>query len=64
MHTDIIRVMMEAVRISETSVYTKETTRLYTPEDYNLHIHRREDLKSHKGTFLLFKLPFFIFVIL
>jgi hypothetical protein len=55
---------MEAVRISETSVYTKETTRLYTPEHSNLHIRRHEDLKSHKGTFLLFKLQFLILVIL
>jgi hypothetical protein len=40
--------MMKAVLTSETSVYSNKTTRRYIPEGYNnLHIHRREDLKSH-----------------
>jgi hypothetical protein len=37
---------MEAVRNSETSVHFNVTTRRY-PEDYKLHIRRRENLKSH-----------------
>jgi hypothetical protein len=28
--------MMEAVRTSETSVYTNETIRIYIPDDFNL----------------------------
>jgi hypothetical protein len=39
--------MMEAVRISETSVYSDENTRRYIPEDCKLHTRRRENLKSH-----------------
>jgi hypothetical protein len=39
--------MMEAVRISETSVCSDENTRRYIPEDCKLHIRRRENLKSH-----------------
>jgi hypothetical protein len=38
---------MEAVRTSETSVHSNETTRRYIPEDSILHT-RRENLKSHK----------------
>jgi hypothetical protein len=38
--------MMEAVRTSETSVYSKETTRRYIPEGSKLHTRRRENLKS------------------
>jgi hypothetical protein len=38
---------MEAVHISETSVYSNETTRRYIPEGANLHTRRRENLKSH-----------------
>jgi len=41
--------MMEAVRTSETSVHSNETTRLYISEDSKLHTRRRENLKSHKG---------------
>jgi hypothetical protein len=40
-----IALMMEAVRTSETSVYS-ETTRRYIPEGSNLHTRRRENLKS------------------
>jgi hypothetical protein len=36
--------MMEAVRTSETSVYSNETARRYIPEGSNLHIRRRENL--------------------
>jgi hypothetical protein len=41
-----ITLMMEAVRTSETSVYS-ETTRLYIPEGSHLHTRRRENPKSH-----------------
>jgi hypothetical protein len=39
--------MMEAARISETSVDIQLRTRQYIPEDSELHTRRREDLKSH-----------------
>jgi hypothetical protein len=39
--------MMEVERISETSVYSNETTQRYIPEDSMLHILRRENLVSH-----------------
>jgi hypothetical protein len=39
--------MMEAVRISETSVYFNEPTRHCIPESCSLHTRRRENLKSH-----------------
>jgi hypothetical protein len=39
--------MMEAARSSETLVNFNQTTRRYNPEDSNLHIHRRENLKSY-----------------
>jgi hypothetical protein len=42
-----IALMMEAVHISETSVYLYETTWRYIPEAYHLHTHHREKLKSH-----------------
>jgi hypothetical protein len=32
-----LALMMEAVHTPETSAYSKETTRLYIPEDSNLH---------------------------
>jgi hypothetical protein len=41
--------MMEAVRTSETSVCSNETTRRYMPEETELHSRRRENLKSHNG---------------
>jgi hypothetical protein len=37
---------MEAVRTSETSVYSNETTWRYVPEGSKLHTRRRENLKS------------------
>jgi hypothetical protein len=37
----------EAVRTSETSVYSKETTGRYIQEDSNLHTRCRENLKSY-----------------
>jgi hypothetical protein len=40
--------MMEAARTSETSVDIQLRTRQYIPEDSELHIRRRESLKSHK----------------
>jgi hypothetical protein len=42
-----IALMMEAESISETSVNFYETTRRNYPEDSDLHIHRRENLKSY-----------------
>jgi hypothetical protein len=33
----IIKMMTEVVRTSEMSVYSNETTRLYSPEDSHLH---------------------------
>jgi hypothetical protein len=45
----LISVMIEAVRISETSVYFYETI-CNIPEDCNLYSCRRENLKTHKNT--------------
>jgi hypothetical protein len=42
-----IALMMEAVRTSEMSVYSKETTLHCIPEGSNLYTRRRENLKSH-----------------
>jgi hypothetical protein len=42
----ITALMMEAVRISETSVNIYLTTRQYIPEDSKLHTRLRENLKS------------------
>jgi hypothetical protein len=39
--------MMEAVRISETSVYFHETCLFHIAEGCHLKTHRRENLKSH-----------------
>jgi hypothetical protein len=44
----IIALIMEAVRISETSVNINLTIRRHIPEDSKLHIRRRENLISHK----------------
>jgi hypothetical protein len=41
-----ITLIMEAVHISETSVYS-ETTRRYIPDGSYLHTRRRENLISH-----------------
>jgi hypothetical protein len=49
--------MMEAVSTSETLVNFYQTTRRYSPEDSNLHAHRRENLKSYKVTYVLYS-PF------
>jgi hypothetical protein len=43
----IIALMMEAVRTSEVSVNVYETTRRNVPEDSQLHIRRRENIKCH-----------------
>jgi hypothetical protein len=40
-----VTLMMEAIRSSETSVFTRETRR-NTPEEVILHSHRRENLKA------------------
>jgi len=48
--TSIIKAIIKAVCISETSVYSNETTRSYIPEDFNLqknkglHIHRLSEM--------------------
>jgi hypothetical protein len=47
---NLIALMMEAVRTSETSVSIYLTTRQYIPEDSKLHTRRRENLKSHKAS--------------
>jgi hypothetical protein len=39
--------MMEAVRTSETSVYSYETIQCYIPEGSTLHTHSHENLKSN-----------------
>jgi hypothetical protein len=43
----IIAMMVEAVRISETSVHPNETTKRYIPEGSKLHTRGSENLKSH-----------------
>jgi hypothetical protein len=43
----MIALMNEAARTSETSVDIDFRTRRYIPEDSELHIRRRENLKSH-----------------
>jgi hypothetical protein len=40
---------MEAICSSETSVASQQTTRRHIPEDYTLHNHRCENLKSYKS---------------
>jgi hypothetical protein len=46
--------MMEAARISETSVDIQLKTRQYIPEDSKLHTRRRENLKTHNAEHLSF----------
>jgi hypothetical protein len=43
----LIGLMMEAARTSETSIDIQLKTRQYIPEDSELHTRRRENLKSH-----------------
>jgi hypothetical protein len=45
---NLIALMMEAAGTSETSVDIQLRTRQCIPEDSELHICRRENLKSHK----------------
>jgi hypothetical protein len=42
----IITLVMEAVRTSETSVYSNENTSRYIPEGSNFHIRHRKNHKS------------------
>jgi hypothetical protein len=44
---EIIALVMEAVRTSETLVNFNMTTRRYIPEDSKVHTRRRENVKSH-----------------
>jgi hypothetical protein len=44
---------MEAVRASETSVHSNDTTRSYIWEDSKLSTHHRENLKSHMPKILI-----------
>jgi len=48
--------MMEAIGASETSVYSHETTRHYTPVGSHLHTRHRENLKSHRINYNYFLL--------
>jgi hypothetical protein len=50
--------MLEAVRISETSIHFNVTTRRYVPEDSKLHIRRRDNLKSHSLILLHLRVRF------
>jgi hypothetical protein len=50
----LIALMMEAARTSETSVDIQLRTQQYIPEDSELHTRRRENLKSHKVSFIPF----------
>jgi hypothetical protein len=43
----MLQAMIKALHTSETSVYSNEATWHYIPEGYNLHNHRRENLKTH-----------------
>jgi hypothetical protein len=45
--------IIRAISISETSVNFYQTTRRSNPEDSHLHIHRRENLKSHRITYIV-----------
>jgi hypothetical protein len=44
----LVTLMIEALRFSETSVLTIATWRTI-PENYKLHSHRRENLKSYRA---------------
>jgi hypothetical protein len=55
---ELIALMMEAARTSETSVNFYQTTRRYNPEDSHLHTNRRENLKSYKVTANNVEIPY------
>jgi hypothetical protein len=46
-YPNLIALMMEAARTSETLVNFYQNTRRYNPEDSHVRTHRRENLKSY-----------------
>jgi hypothetical protein len=50
--SEVLPLMMEAARTSETSVNFYQTTRR-NPEDIHFHNRRRENLKSHRADTLI-----------
>jgi hypothetical protein len=55
--------MMEAARISETSVDIQLRTRQYISEDSDLHTRRRENLKCHVVKIVLFNASTFLLLV-
>jgi hypothetical protein len=53
-----IALLMEALRTSERSVYSNDSTRRYIPEGFNLHTRRRENLKSLKPNLTCLQIRF------
>jgi hypothetical protein len=60
--SSLIPLMMEAVRTSETSVNSYQSTRHYNPEDGHVRTHRRENLKSYLAIINLITINQIIFV--
>jgi hypothetical protein len=54
---------MEAICSSETSAETQRTTRRHTPEDYTLHNHGCENLKSYNQNFLCLSCALFLIIV-
>jgi hypothetical protein len=57
----VITLMTEAVRISEMSAIFNVTTWHYIPEDSKLHVHCRENLKSHMTVLKFCKLNLLLY---
>jgi hypothetical protein len=47
MNTDALALKMEAACYSKTSISDYKTTMCHNPEDHNMNIHRRENLKTY-----------------